>query len=150
MALIMETPANIEDLIKNANCKHCWKTRFSALEELRKYDCQQSRDVITRLALHDKVFKVKEEAVRVTQAFGITKNGKPISLGKKDTGFKAKDFTKLFLRVKREKKIEVFNLEIFKAGFKEVNPEMYDVMSFDKGSKFDSWIENSFTGLPKK
>ncbi|GCF91194.1 HEAT repeat domain-containing protein [Shewanella baltica] len=150
MALIMEPPINIEDLIKNANCKHSWETRFLALEELRKYDCQQSRDVITRLALHDKVFKVKEEAVRAAQALGITKKGKPISLGKKDIGFKAKDFTKSFLRVKREKEVEVFNLEIFKAGFKELNPEMYDVMSFDKGSKFDSWIESVFTGLPKK
>ena len=150
MSLIMETPVNIDELVKNANCKHCWKTRLSALEELRKYDCQKSRDVITRLALHDKVYKIKEEAFRATQPLGITKNGKPISLGKKDIGFKAKDFTKLFLRVKRELKIDEFDLASFKAGFKRTNPEMYDVLSFDKGSKFDLWIENTFKGLPKK
>ena len=34
----METPANIDELVKNANCKHDWKTRFSALEELKKKD----------------------------------------------------------------------------------------------------------------
>lgn len=150
MSLIMKTPANIDELVKNANCKHDWKTRFSALEELKKYDCQKSRDVITRLALHDKVFKVKEEAVRAAQVLGITKNGKAISLGKKDIGFKPNDITKLFLRVKREKNIEEFNLEQFKAGFKDTNPEMYDVLSFDKESKFDAWVETTFKGLPKK
>jgi hypothetical protein len=146
----METPINIDELVKNANCKHDWQTRFSALEELKKYDCQKSRDVITRLALHDKVFKVKEEAVRATQALDITKNGKAISLGKKDIGFKPKDITKLFFRVKREKNIEEFNLDQFKAGFKDINPEMYDVLSFDKGSKFDAWVEITFKELPKK
>ncbi len=150
MSLIMETPVNIDELVKNANCKHDWKTRLSALEELKKYDCQKSRDVITRLALHDKVFKVKEEAVRAAQALDITKNGKAISLGKKDIGFKPKDITKLFLRVKLEKNIEEFNLEQFKAGFKDTKPEMYDVLSFEKGSKFDAWIEITFKGLPKK
>ena len=87
MSFIMETPKNIEDLVKDANRKHSWKIRLSALNELKKYDCRQSRDVITRLALHDKVYKVKEEAFRAAQAFGITKNGKPIFLGKKDIGY---------------------------------------------------------------
>lgn len=64
MNFIKKTPTNIDELVKNANCKHSWETRLSALEELKKYDCQQSRDVITRLALHDKVYKVKEEAFR--------------------------------------------------------------------------------------
>ena len=136
-------------MVKNANCKYCWKTRLSALDELRKYDCKQSRDVITRLALHDKVNKVKEEAFRATQSLNITKSGKPIRLGKKDTGYKSKDITKLFIRVKREQKIEEFDLPIFKTGFKNLNPEMFDVLGFDKSSKFDSWIENTFSGLPK-
>ena len=114
MSFIMETPKNIEDLVKDANRKHSWKIRLSALNELKKYDCRQSRDVITRLALHDKVYKVKEEAFRAAQAFGITKNGKPIFLGKKDIGYKPSDFTKLFQRIKREKKMEDFDLKIFK------------------------------------
>lgn len=150
MSLIIKTPDNIDELVKNANCKYCWKTRLSALKQLRKDDCQKSRDVITRLALHDKVYKVKEEAFRATQSLGITKSGKPIRLGKKDTGFKPKDITKLFLRVKREQKIEEFNLAKFKLGFKNLNPEMLDVLGFEKGNKLDSWIENTFNSLPKK
>jgi len=52
----MEALINIDELVKNANCKYDWKTRFSALEELKKYDCQKSREVITKLALHDAEF----------------------------------------------------------------------------------------------
>ena len=150
MSFIMETPKNIEDLVKDANRKHSWKIRLSALNELKKYDCRQSRDVITRLALHDKVYKVKEEAFRAAQAFGITKNGKPIFLGKKDIGYKASDFTNLFQRIKREKKMEDFDLKIFKETFEILNPEMLDVMSFEKGNKLDDWIQKTFSGLPKK
>jgi len=80
----------------------------------------------------------------------VKKNGKPIYLGKKDIGYKNKDFTKTFLRVKRESKMEEFDLEVFKEKFIEVNPEMYDVMKYDKSNKFDKWIENIYKGLPKK
>lgn len=149
MTIIKETPKNIDELVKNANQKNSWKMRLAALNELRKYDCRQSRDVVTRLALHDKVYEVKEEAFRAAQALGFTKNGKPIRLGKKDTGYKPADFTKLFQRIKCDKKMEDFDLVIFKETFEALNPEMLDVMSFEKGSKLDTWIENTFNSLPK-
>ena len=147
MNFIKETPENIKELVKKANCTSSWKIRMEALDVLKKYDCQQSRDVITRLALHDKVWKVKEAAFRIAQSMKITKNGKPIFLGKKDIGFKHKDFEKLFNRIKREKKMEEFDLEFFKETFKILDPEMYDVMMYEKGKKFDEWIENIFKNL---
>ena len=128
-----ETPANIGQLVKDANNKSSWKIRLAALNELKQYDCQQSKDVITRLALHDKVYKVKEEAFRAAQAMGITYRGNPIRLGRKDIGFKTKDFTKVFLRIKREKSMEELDLYVFKEAFKTIAAEMYDVMEFEKG-----------------
>ena len=150
MTFINEAPENIDELVKDANRKHSWKTRLAALNELRKYDCRQSRDVIIRLALHDKVYKVKEEAFRAAQALGLTKNGNPIRLGRKDIGYKPSDFTKLFQRIKRDKKMDDFDLAVFKETFDILNPEMLDVMSFEKGSKLDAWIDHTFSGLPKK
>ena len=49
------TPANISQLVKDANNKSSWKIRLAALNELKQYDCQQSRDVITRLEEHGSV-----------------------------------------------------------------------------------------------
>ncbi|HBG7233029.1 TPA: hypothetical protein KRA30_003288 [Clostridioides difficile] len=57
--------------------------------------------------------------------------------------------------------MDEFDLDIFKEKFKVVNPEMYDVMKFekcdqfeecdiDKSEQFDKWIENMFKSLPKK
>ena len=143
-------PANISQLVKDANNKSSWKIRLAALNELKQYDCQQSRDVIIRLALHDKVYKVKEEAFRAAQAMGITYRGNPIRLGRKDIGFKTKDFTKVFLRIKREKSMEELDLQLFKEAFKTIAAEMYDVMEFEKGQKFDDWITNTYKCLPKK
>jgi hypothetical protein len=150
MEKIKETPANIDELVRSANRKDCWKIRLAALNELKNYDCQQSRDVITRLALHDKVYKVKEEAFRAAQALGVTKNGSPIRLGKKDIGFKPSDFTNLFQRIERENEMEEFSITEFKTAFKNLNPEMLDVMSFEKGNKLDAWMESTFHGLPRK
>ncbi len=147
--IIQSVPENIEELVRNANNKTSWKIRLEALNILKNYNCQQSHDVIIRLAIHDKVFKVKEEAFRAAQALKLTKNGKPIYLGRKDIGFTNKDFRKLFLRIRRDKKMTEFNLFVFKEVFKVLNPEMFDVMSFEKGSKFDSWIEATFKSLPK-
>lgn len=148
MTITQSTPKNIEQLVKDANNKNSWKTRLAALDILRQYDCQQSRDVITRLALHDKVFKVKEEAVRASQALKLTKGGKPIFLGKKDIGYKPSDFTKLFARIRRDKKMTVLDLVLFKETFKILNPEMLDVMSYEKGDKLDAWITNLYKSLP--
>ncbi len=38
-----ETPANIGQLVKDANNKSSWKIRLAALNELKQYDCQQSK-----------------------------------------------------------------------------------------------------------
>ena len=57
-------PSNIKELVKAANDKTSWRRRLQALNVLKQHNCQQSRDVIIRLAIHDRVFKVKEEAFR--------------------------------------------------------------------------------------
>lgn len=61
-----------------------------------------------------------------------------------------KDFTKVFLRIKREKSMEELDLQLFKEAFKTIAAEMYDVMEFEKGQKFDDWITNTYKCLPKK
>ncbi|MCS6110395.1 HEAT repeat domain-containing protein [Clostridium botulinum] len=149
MDFIKETPSNINELVKMAGDKTNWKRRLQAVQQMKKYDCQQIRDVITRLALHDRVYKVKEEAFRVAQGLGIKKQGKPIFLGKKDIGYKSSDFTKIFKRIKRECKMDELDIKAIKDKLIIINPEMYDVMNFEKGKKLDEWIENKYKSLPK-
>ena len=84
--MIKGTPDNIEELKRMANNQNSWRERLAAVEQLKNYDCQQSKDILTRLALHDIVFTVKETAFRAAQAMGVTKKGKPIYLGKKPKG----------------------------------------------------------------
>jgi len=149
MALLKETPTNIDELIKNAGIKSDYQVRLLALKELKKYDCPQSRDVILRLALNDKVFKVKQEAFKAAKVLGIEKNGKALKLGKKNIGYKLEDFIKVFLNIKDTKEMDELDLNLFKKTLKTVDPEMYDVMRFEKGDKFNSWVKTSFKCLPK-
>ncbi len=150
MALLKETPENIDELLKQAALTSDYKARLTALKELSKYDCPESQDAILRLALHDKVFKVKEVAFKAAKVLGIKKNGKDLKLGKKNIGYKLEDFTKAFLKIRAGKEINKFNVVIFKKAFAKSNPEMYDVMAFEKGAKFDSWVKTTYSCLPKK
>lgn len=149
MGLEQETE-NIKELVKKANNKNSWGERLKAIEKLRYIDCQERKDVIIRLSKHDKVYKVMEEAFRIAQQLKFKENGKPIYLGKKDIGFKAKNFTKTFARIKTECKMEELDLTVLKNKFLIVNPEMYDVMQYEKANRFDNWIESIYKTLPKK
>lgn len=147
--MIKETPNNIEELKRMANNKLSWRERFKAVIELKEYDCQQSRDIVTRLALHDPVFKVKEAAFRAAQGFSITKGGKPIYLGKKPKGNLVKDIMKKLARV-RDFLPKEFTLEEFKVKFSELYPEAYDTYDGDMDNRFDKWLNNTISSLPKK
>lgn len=140
---------DIETLKKMAGNKSNWRERCQAVVELGKMDCQQSKDILARLAIHDPVFKVKEAAFRAAQARKITYAGKPILLGRKPKGNIIEGINKKLTAV-RNMLDEGFTLDDFKKKFAEMYPEAYDTCEGDKGDQFDKWISNIITSLPKK
>lgn len=146
---IHEVPPNIEELKRKSNNRTSWRDRLEAVNELKGYDCRQSRDIITRLALHDPVFKVKEAAFRVAQMFGITKGGKPIYLGKKKKGNLVEGISKKLVRVRDSFEGE-FSIDDFKQKFKVFYPEAFDIYEGDMGTRFDTWLKNVISALPKR
>lgn len=142
-------PENIEELKKLANDKTSWRNRLRAVETLKHYDCQKSRDIVTRLAINDLVFTVKEAAFRAAQGFGVTSKGKPIYLGRKPKGHLIKDINKKLEKVRNSFSGE-FTLDEFKVKFRAMYPEAYDVYDGDRGNKMDEWISNVLKSLPKK
>ena len=147
--MIKGTPKNIEELKQMANNQYSWRDRIVAIEQLKEYDCQQSRDILTRLAIHDAVFKVKEAAFRAAQGMGITKNGKPLYLGKKPRGNLVKDINKKLTHV-RDNLSDEFSFDEFKAEFKKLYPIAYDIYEGDRDERFDKWLSNVISSLPKK
>lgn len=137
-------------IIKKAKDKTSWRNRLEALREMKSCDFEQKKDLIIQMALHDRVFAVKEEAFRIAQSLGYKKHGKAFFLSKKDIGYKNKDFVKLFKKIKKQMEMDELDLASFKSKFKKIDPEMYDVMMFEKGEGFDEWIKNIFISLPKK
>ena len=142
-----ETPNNINELVKMAGDKTNWRKRLEAVNELKNWDCQKSRDVLTRLAIHDLVFKVKEEALRATQPLGITKNGKRLKFGK-PKGHLIKDINEKLYKVDNAIE-ESFEITKFKEKFKQLYPEPYDVYEGDRGNRFNEWILNVLKNKPK-
>jgi hypothetical protein len=44
-----QTPDDINDLVEMAGDRNNWRKRLEAINELKKWDCQNSTDVLTRL-----------------------------------------------------------------------------------------------------
>lgn len=140
----MEVPANIEELKKLASDKTSYKTRKSAVEILGKHKCQQSKDILWRLMINDKVHSVQYAAFLKLQAFG-----EEVKLPRKKKGHLVKDINKRLGRV-RDTLHEEYTPEEFNEKFKTMYPEEFDIYSFEKSGKFNEWVDNVLNSLPKK
>lgn len=138
------TPLNISELVTQARDKSNYDQRLRVVEELGKWRCQQSKDVLRCLMLHDKVYAVQEAAFRRLQAFG-----EAVKLPRKKKGHLIDDINKKLVRV-RESLGDMNDLEEFKRKFREMYPEAFDVYRFEKGTKMDEWILNVLASAPKK
>ena len=122
--------------------------RTKAVNELKNYDCEQSRSILTNLAIHDSVFAVKEAAFRAAQSMKITKNGQPIRLNRKPKGNLVKGINGKLVTV-RNSLPEGYTLDEFKKAFQERYPVAYDIYDGNKGERLDKWLENVIKSLPK-
>jgi len=139
-----EPPANIEELKKLAGDKTSYKNRTSAVDALGKHKCQQSKDILWRLMINDKVYAVQNAAFLKLQAFG-----EDVKLPRKKKGHLVKDINKKLGRV-RDSLNEEFTTEEFNDKFREMYPEEFDIYSFEKSGKFNQWVDNVLKSLPKK
>lgn len=62
IALFINIKGGVND--KKSIDKLSWKERKDVVHKTKKYDCQEVRDVLLDMALHDRVFTVKKEAYK--------------------------------------------------------------------------------------
>ncbi|HFQ4829217.1 TPA: HEAT repeat domain-containing protein [Vibrio vulnificus] len=140
----VEVPDNISELKKYAADITNYKYRLQAVESLGEYNCQQSKDILWRLMINDKVYAVQEAAFRKLQAFGEN-----VKLPKKKKGHLIKDINKKLGKV-RDSLGGDFTTDEFNQKFQTMYPVEFDIYSFEKKGNFNSWVENVLTSLPKK
>jgi len=142
---VSDTQKNIDELMKEARNKVSWRERRDAVTELSNHDYRQSVDILKHILYKDRVFNVQYAALQSLQKLGV----KDIRLPKKKDPYSKKEIVKVFRLIKSHIKEDI-TVEAIKEKMKQVNPEMYDVMSHEKKDKFDSWLENTMRTLPKK
>lgn len=140
----MEVPTNVDELKVLASDRTSYKNRKIAIESLGKYKCQQSKDILWRLMISDKVHSVQYAAFIKLQAFG-----EDVKAPKKKKGHLVKDINKKLGKVKNSLQ-ENFSSEEFNEKFKTMYPEAFDIYSFEKNGKFNQWVDNILKSLPKK
>ena len=114
--MLKEVPESMEELKRKATNQSNWRERLEAVNELKNYDCEQSRSILTNLAIHDSVFVVQEAAFRAAQSMKITKNGQPIRLNRKPKGNLVKGINGKLVTV-RNSLPEGYTLDEFKKAF---------------------------------
>jgi hypothetical protein len=139
-----KTPENIEALKKKAADKSSYKTRLEVVDELGKYKCRQSIDILWRLMMQDKVYAVQEASFRKLQALGET-----VKLPRKQKGHLIKDINQKLGVVERSMPASYSQAD-FNKKFQELYPEAFDIYTFEKNGQFESWIQNVLNALPKK
>ncbi|MHA0857726.1 HEAT repeat domain-containing protein [Paenibacillus sp. CMAA1364] len=132
----------MEQLKKAVNRTSDWRVRLEAVEELGQLDDQQSIDILTRVMANDAVYQVQEAAYHKLKALG-----EDVQLPSKSTGELVKGITKILVRIKKSLP-EGHTYEEFKEKFKKMRVDLYDVYEGDKGSNFDSWLEDTWVSLP--
>lgn len=127
-------PGNIDALCDAAEDLTSWRRRMEAVEQLGKWRCKKSIHALYRRIAHDKVFPVKESAFRKLQSFG-----EDVTLTRKRKGALVPKIDDKLKRVSARLSGQA-DLNEFKARFKEMYPEAYDLYEFDRGPKFDEWL----------
>ncbi|HEY8910642.1 MAG TPA: HEAT repeat domain-containing protein [Desulfosporosinus sp.] len=136
-----EVPFNIKELKKKSSNKTSWRDRLDSVNELKRYDCRQSRDIIKILALHDPVYKVAEAAFEAAQAYGLTKKGKPLYLRKKKKGNLDEGIPEMLKAVSDSFKGEP-PVQEFKEKFKAMYPKTFDTYDGEMGASLDEWLKD--------
>lgn len=143
----------MQTIIKDLKNELSYKVRLEAINKIKEYDLNDEKytalkEIVIRLALTDRVFAVKQGAFLLCQKNKLKKNGEVINLGKKNTGYSPNDIRKMFLKIKRETRMEALDLNLFKEYFQTISPKMYDVMSYEH-MYFDNWIRGIYKYLSK-
>jgi hypothetical protein len=139
-----EIAPNIEELKKLTNTKTDANARKTAVEELGKWKCRQSIDILWRLMINDLVFEVQHASFLKLQAFGEV-----VKLPKKAKGNLIKQIDKKIQKILNSIDGQI-SFEDFVNEFQKRMPEEFDVYKHDKKGKFESWLKNIISAFPKE
>ena len=139
-----ENAPNIEELKKIANTKTDANVRKSAVEELGKWKCKQSIDILWRLMINDLVYEVQHASFLKLQAFG-----EDVKLPRKSKGNLIKQIDKKIQKILNSIEGKI-SFEDFVNEFKKRLPEEFDICYHDKKGKFESWLKNIISTFPKE
>lgn len=137
-------PDNYEALKSQASDRMSWRNRKSAVDELAKWKCRESIDILWRRMMSDKVHRVQHAAFLALQAFG-----EKVRLPRKKKGNLIPEINKKLASVKNSLPDE-HTFSEFKKAFSKLRPVEFDTYEGDKGNQFDKWLENVWISLPRK
>lgn len=136
-----ELPSNFEELKKAAFRTANWRDRINAVDELGRWESQQTIDILTRVLVDDGVYSVREAAYNNLKSLG-----EDIPRPTRKLGELFRDIKKILLRIKKSLP-EDHTIEEFKEKLKKMRSDVYDTYEGEKCAEFDQWIERMWASL---
>lgn len=133
-----ELPEHYDQLKKAANRSADWRARLEAVQELGKWEHQQTIDILTRLMDSDPVYKVQEAAYGKLRALG-----QDVQLPSPNKPEPFKGLSKIMLRIRKSLPRE-HTFEDFKEKLRKMRIDIYDTYEGIKGDSFDEWLKKQW------
>lgn len=133
-----ELPEHYDQLKKAANRSADWRARLEAVQELGKWEHQQTIDILTRLMDSDPVYKVQEAAYGKLRALG-----QDVQLPSPNKPEPFKGLSKIMLRIRKSLPRE-HTFEDFKEKLRKMRIDIYDTYEGIKGDGFDEWLKKQW------
>lgn len=133
-----ELPEHYDQLKKASNRSADWRARLEAVQELGKWEHQQTIDILTRLMDSDPVYKVQEAAYGKLRALG-----QDVQLPSPNKPEPFKGLSKIMLRIRKSLPRE-HTFEDFKEKLRKMRIDIYDTYEGIKGDSFDEWLKKQW------
>jgi hypothetical protein len=141
MSTDQDVKVKLNELKKSINRTSNWRERLDAVEELGQLQTKEAIDLLKHSMAGDSVYKVQEAAYRKLQSLGES-----VTMPKRKQGELVKGTNKILLRIKKSLPAD-HSFDDFKEKVKKMRLDLYDVYEGDKGSDFDTWLEETWSTL---
>jgi hypothetical protein len=136
-----DVKVKFNELKKSINRTSNWRERLDAVEELGQLQSKEAIELLKHSMAGDSVYKVQEAAYRKLQSLG-----EAVTMPKRKQGELIKGTNKILLRIKKSLPAD-HSFQDFKEKVKKMRLDLYDVYEGDKGSDFDTWLEETWSNL---
>lgn len=140
----LNLPENFNELKKDVNRAADWQARLNAVNELGKFNADETIKILQYVAKADLVTKVRDAAAQK-----LKKMGQKVPAYVAPKGDLVKDLGKVLVRTKKSLP-STHTFEDFKEKLAKMRSDLYNTYEGEEGKNFDAWLKEQWEATVTK